>query len=880
MADHGDSSFLPRLIQRWATATPDAAALDHRGQLLTYRELDRHSDAVAAQIRGRVPAGSVVALITDRSPETVCTLLGILKAGCTYLPVDPDTDGERVEQTLRLAQPDLTLATPMPLTLAPAHSAPETRPSGPAYVMPTSGSGGVLKLVEVEHRSVCHNLTALAAALGGITPEDVCLHVASFAFSSSVRQLFLPLIHGARVVLATGTQRLDPRGILHLLQDRGVSVMDVIPSVLSVLLDELQGTPPDAAALLGSRLRLLLLASEPLPGVLAARWQRASGRSDVALYNMYGQTESTGIVSIQRVDAVPASGSVPIGRPLPGTGLLLLDDRLTPVPDGEVGEIAVTGPALARGYRANPAMTTAAFPQLPGMRGDQRIYRTGDLGRRNPDGTLTYIGRQDRVIKVHGQRVDLAHVETALEEHPAVARAAVTEAPPEEATRLRAWVQLRPGYLDETVASRLRTLPDGLRVLDLHPAETDFMHAEIVDRQVYLQHGITVPAHAFVIDAGANIGLFSLSIATRHPDARILAYEPAAPTAAALRINLSANGCSNVTVRPQGLSDHTGDAEITWYPRSSGMSSLHASRTDEQDTLRTIISNQLAHGAIENGDELHGLTDDLVDSKLVGRRLPCSLVRLSDVLDTEADAMVDLLKVDVQKAELEVLSGIDDAHWPRIKQIVAEVHDIDDRLSQMTRLLTDHGYQVHAEQDEMFTGSAVHYLYARRPDARPASPRNIPTEPRRDPVQAVSRRQLTAYLAQRFPTTHVPGSLTILAELPRTTSGKIDRAALAHRAPAPDTTPPEPEPADPISANLAGIWSSVLGTAVHSSDDFFAIGGSSLAAARVIARIRHQYPDLDDLSVRLIFEEPVLRQFAAAIRAQLNTAAPAPYRKG
>lgn len=126
----------------------------------------------------------------------------------------------------------------------------------------------------------------------------------------------------------------------------------------------------------------------------------------------------------------------------------------------------------------------------------------------------------------------------------------------------------------------------------------------------------------------------------------------------------------------------------------------------------------------------------------------------------------------------------------------------------------------------------------------------------------------------------MPGSLTILAELPRTTSGKIDRAALAHRAPAPDTTPPEPEPADPISANLAGIWSSVLGTAVHSSDDFFAIGGSSLAAARVIARIRHQYPDLDDLSVRLIFEEPVLRQFAAAIRAQLNTAAPAPYRKG
>ncbi|WP_331732563.1 FkbM family methyltransferase (plasmid) [Streptomyces sp. NBC_00015] len=879
MADHDSNPFLPRLIQRWATETPDAAALAHRGQVLTYRELDRHSDAVAARIRDRVPAGALVALTTNRTPETVGTLLGILKAGCTYLPVDTGAGSERAEQILRLAKPDLVLKSPVPLTDTPPRSVSESRPSGPAYVMPTSGSGGVLKLVEVEHSSVCHNLTALATTLGGVTPDDVCLHVASFAFSSSVRQLFMPLIHGARVVLATGTQRLDPRGMLRLLQDRGVSIMDVIPSVLAVLLDELQGTPAEAAALLGSRLRLLLLASEPLPSGLAARWQRAVGREDVALYNMYGQTESAGIVSVHRVGSLPTSGSVPIGRPLAGTGLLLLDEHLALVPDGEIGEIAVSGPSLARGYRADPALTAAVFPHTSGGTGDHRIYRTGDLGQRNRDGTLTYIGRRDRMIKVHGQSVDLARVETALEEHSAVARAAVAEAPPEEATRLRAWVQLRPGYLEETVASRLRTLPDGLRVLDLHPAETDFMHAEIFDRQVYLRHGIAVPADAFVIDAGANIGLFSLRIATRHPDARILAFEPAVPTAAVLQINLRVNGCFNVTVRAQGLSDHAGDAEITWYPRSSGMSSLHASHTDEQDTLRAIISNQLAHGAITNGEELRGLTDDLVDSKLVGQRLPCSLVRLSDVLSTEASSTVDLLKVDVQKAELEVLAGIDDEHWPRIKQIVAEVHDIDDRLEQMTRLLTKHGYAVHTDQDEMFTGSAVYYLYARRPDARPPSPQGFSTMTRCEPIRAVSRRQLAVYLAQRFPATHVPGTVTILDELPRTTSGKIDRAALPLHSPAPDTTPPTPDPADPLIAELAGIWSSVLGTTVDSSDDFFAIGGSSLAAARVIARIRRQYPDLD-LSVRLIFEEPVLRQFAAAIHAQLDATAPAPRRKG
>ncbi|MCG5219211.1 FkbM family methyltransferase [Streptosporangium sp. KLBMP 9127] len=881
MVEFASETWPSDACARWAERTPRAIAIECRGQTLTYQELDGATRLAADRLRrAGVPAGGLVALPAERDLETVAAIIGILRARCAYLPLDQDAPPDLLRQILHQAQPHLILAGARDLValaggpreptepLPPPPAAVAEPTPGLAYVMPTSGSGGALKLVEVGQSGVRHNLHALGAAVGGITPHDTYLHVASFAFSSSVRQLFLPLLYGARVVIATQHQRLDPHALLRLIRDSGVSVADLIPSLLSVLLDAVDGLPPrEVAAALGNRLRMLLLASEPLPGRLVAAWRAASGRPDLAMFNMYGQTETAGIVCLHPLGSSDHTAPiVPIGTPLPGVEIELIDPGTSPAGDG-LAEIAVAGPSLAFGYRGDPILTADRFTLGPGHDGvPARHYRTGDLGRLDERGVLAFAGRADRLIKVSGKRVDLAQIETALREHAAVAESAVVALPTEQGPRLLAFARLRDGYLSQDLSDRLRLLPNGLRIMDLHRAETDFMYEEIFEREIYLQHGIGLPADAYVIDAGANAGLFALSVAARYRHARVLAFEPALPTAGILKANLRANDCRNVTVRVQGLSDHTGTATLTWYPHSTGLSSVHADSSEELQTLTSIIANQVRHHALADRDELHDLLDDLAEAKLVQRSLPCRLTRLSDVIDAEGIDLIDLLKIDVQKSELDLLAGIDDRHWARIQQIVAEVHDIDGRLEVMTGLLTRRGYTVVTRQDVMFTGSALHYLYARRPGARrpdPAAPGLLG-----DQITAVSDRELSRHLADRLPSHATPATVTILDDLPRTASGKIDRGVLIRDVPTSLDTD-DRHAASPLAAEIAALWGGVLGKPVGGGDDFFAIGGTSLSAARVITRVRRRY-DLPDLPIRTLFDTPELDAFAAAVHDLLS----------
>ncbi|MFB7918552.1 amino acid adenylation domain-containing protein [Streptomyces sp. NPDC056061] len=886
MREHAPTNTIGAWIERWARTSPDAIALECRGATWSYQTLEHMAQRVADRLyeHGTRP-GNLVALPAHRSPQTVALLLGILKAGCAYLPLEMGHPAARNRQILGRAHADVLLAddeadlvdSGLPVLTA-ASCFELTAPRRPqaisgelAYVMPTSGSTGDLKLVEITHASVHHNLTCLNEALGGITADDVYLHLASFAFSSSVRQLMLPLSVGARCVIATGTERTDPRELLRRMHASGVTVLDTIPSVLAVLTEALEHLPASQEAV--EQLRLLLLASEPLPSALVRAWLRSPARPRARLYNMYGQTETAGIVCLQPIDPTASLGTVvPIGRPLPGTELCLLDDRQRVPADGATGEIVLYGPGVARGYRGDAALTAEHFaasgPHRSG--GTLRGYHTGDLGRRTAEGTIAFVSRRDRMVKVRGQRTSLAEIEHTLVGHEAVAEAAVVDTGTDASGAvLRAFVRLRPGVLDAAVADRLRTLPNGLRVVDLNPRETDFLYAEIFDAEVYRQHGITVPENACIIDAGANIGLFTLSVATRYPTARVYAFEPAAPTAAALQANVLANGCDNVHVRVQGLSERPGPATLTFYPHSSGLTSLHADTGEERAHLVNIISYQLAHDAVPRSEELQEFTTDLADAKLVQQVLPCELSRLSDVLDVEGIETVDLLKVDVQKSETELLNGIREDHWDRIKQIVVEVHDIDGRLRQMAAHLTERGYLVTTKQDQMLAGSPMHYLYARRADARPAA---APTAAADRPAPAtVSDEQLSSYLAARLPSYQVPVSVEILAALPRTVSGKLDRSALRSRRTAGRTTLPGPGPADPVTADIQAVWQEVLGKPVALTDDFFTIGGNSLSAARVITRIRARHTP--EVTLRMIFQERRLDRFAAKVRSLLTTQA-------
>ncbi|MFC0107876.1 FkbM family methyltransferase [Kibdelosporangium aridum] len=882
-----EANTLTGFLAYWARTEPDAIALQCRGETLTFHDLDAAAQRVADHIhaRGGEP-GEIVALAVPRSLGSVIAILGVLKAGCAYVPLEVDDRAGRNTDIVERTKPVLVIAenpfvadeAGVPVLLLNDCTLPVARAAPPAisgatlaYVMPTSGTGGALKLVRISHGNVVYNVHALAAAVGEVSSEDVYLHYASFSFSSSVRQLFLPLSCGARIIIAVGEERLDPEETLHLMRRSGVTIADLIPSVLSGVVDVLETC--EQSRLVGLRLRLLLLASERLRGALVTRWANAWSGPHVDLRNMYGQTETAGIVAVHMVDETTEQPTtVPVGWPINGTNILVVDESLRPVPTGTIGEIIVFGGGQSSGYHGDEELTEQTFPILdlaPGVR--DRGYRTGDLGRMTELGIVEFIGRADSQIKVHGYKVDLAEVERLLESHNAVAEAvAANTAAENQDVRVQAFVRCAGGYVDAALHQRVRHLANGLRILDLNPPETDFMYDEIFVREVYQQGGVEIPRKACVIDAGANIGLFTLFVATNYPDATVYAFELAAPIASTLKTNLAVNSCTNVLVRPYGLSNRSGPATLTFYPHSAGMSSVHASRDEEQATLSTIISNQLRRGEVPDGAELREFAIDLAEAKLVEHQLECTLTRLSDVLDAEGITDVDLLKIDVQKSELDLLRGVRDEHWPLIKQIVLEVHDLDGRLNVVLAELTARGYSTTVKQDALFDGSDLYYVYARRSSARLAAPRTT-NQQRFEPIP-VTGTELRKFLTQRLPSHHIPDSIRILPDFPRTLSGKIDRTAITAIDSAPSITGSEPmDPgSDPWIAEILSVVTEVLKKPIAPSDDFFDVGGNSISAARVITRIRDRYTA--QIKIGLIFTYPQLDLFAAKVREILDKA--------
>jgi phthiocerol/phenolphthiocerol synthesis type-I polyketide synthase E len=251
-----------------------------------------------------------------------------------------------------------------------------------------------------------------------------------------------------------------------------------------------------------------------------------------------------------------------------------------------------------------------------------------------------------------------------------------------------------------------------MEIVHQNEAETRHFFVDIFEHRSYVKHGIRIPKGATVFDVGGNIGLFTLFAYTEAPDARIYTFEPAPPLFDLLRRNVAEH-----RVRAElfnvGLSNREHEAPFTFYPRSSGMSSFHADEAEEKHVLRTIIANQQRLGMADM-DQILSHSEELLDVRFEATTFTAKLRRLGDVIRETGVERIDLLKVDVQKSELEVLEGLDEGDWPRIAQIVLEVHDIDGRLSHLSALLERRGFAVISEQDDLYVGTSLHNIYALR----------------------------------------------------------------------------------------------------------------------------------------------------------------------
>ncbi len=877
------------LFERQAERTPDAAAVVWDGGAMTYAALDRRANQLARYLsRSGLATGGCLVLALERSAEQIVGLLAAWKAGAAFVPLDPAQPPRRLARMLedlagaaagrlfvltrralrgRVAPPGApvveidaeaeAIGRESPLPLGQRGDA-----DLPAYALFTSGSTGWPKATIIRHRSVLNLGAALEravyAAHGG-GPLRVGAN-APLTFDASIKQA-VQLLGGQTLHLIPEEVRRDCEAFVALLREWALDVLDCTPSQLRLLLG--------AGLLSGARPRLVLVGGEALDRAL---WETLAGDPEAAYYNVYGPTECTVDSTVERI----AAGAPPnIGRPLPGVDVLLLDPALRRVPVGVPGEICIGGGGVGLGYAGRPDQTADSFVPHPfAAAPGERLYRSGDLARHLPDGRIEFLGRRDHQVKLRGFRVELGEVEAAIAEHPGVREAVVLAREDQAATRLVAYIVPRSGAAARPEARDRHRLPNGLSVYLLDRTETDYMFQEIFEDGCYLRHGLELPENAVVFDVGANIGLFTLFIGQQAPRARVYAFEPIAPIFEILRANTA---CSGIDVRlfAYGLADREERAGFTFYPRFSSRSGLtaYADRDNEVAVTRRHMAN--TWGAVPGGGEPGLLVemDGILDAKFFAETIEAPLRRLADVIREEGVERVDLLKIDVQRAELAVLQGMDDEAWERVAQVAMEVHDepggpTEGRLAEIAALLARRGFQVLAEQDAALRGTDRHMLFASRRGLRAGAAAPALAAPAA--AGELSGLLLRRFLDERLPEHMLPAEFVFLDELPYNRSGKVDRLAL----PAPEQVQKDRErpvlaPRTPVEEVLSSLFADVLGLRRLGVDEsFFDLGGHSLLATQLASRVREAFQI--ELPLRTLFEAPTVERLARHVESALQ----------
>ncbi len=408
------SVSVPALFAAQVARTPEAVALTFEGRSQTYRELDEASSRLAHLLADQgVTPGRCVALLLSRSAEAIVSILAVLKTGAAYLPIDPAFPAARVEFMLDDAAPIAVITTSglrsrldgcdLPVIEVndprtetyPCTGLPAPAPDDLAYTTYTSGTTGTPKGVAVTHRNVAQLLESLHVGLSP-GPGQVWSQWHSLVFDVSVWEIFGALLHGGRLVVVPESVGGSPVDFHALLVAEKVSVLCQTPSAVGMLSPE------------GLESTALVVAGEACPAEVVDRW--APGRM---MINAYGPTEAT-IYAAMSAPLAPGSDVVPIGSPVPGAALFVLDNWLRPAPEGVVGDLYVSGAGVASGYVCRPGLTASRFVACPFGGPGARMYRTGDLVYWGADGQLRYVGRADEQVKIRGYRIELGEVQAGL----------------------------------------------------------------------------------------------------------------------------------------------------------------------------------------------------------------------------------------------------------------------------------------------------------------------------------------------------------------------------------------------------------------------------------------------------------------------------------
>ncbi len=930
-AREAPSHRVHELVLERARLSPDAVAIDFAGELTTYAELDARSAALATRLR-RLGLGRerLAAICARRSSEMVVAVLAVLRAGGAYLPLDPEYPSERLAFMLEDAAP-LALLTERALveelpsagTLVTIDDAAElvgtVEADSPgsaedlAYVIYTSGSTGTPKGVMVEHGGVV-NLVKEAIEVFGVTPASRVLQFASFSFDAWVVEVLMTLCGGGTLCMASQPELAPGPDLVRTMRQMRVSTSTLPPSVLATLPDE--GL---------ADLDLVCSAGEACPRALAERWGR--GRRFV---NGYGPTETTVAAAYHQVGGeLPAElATVPIGGPIGGAEIQLLDENLAPVPIGEPGELWIGGLGVARGYLGRPELTAERFIPHPTREG-QRLYRSGDRGRWLEDGTIEFLGRTDEQVKVRGFRIEPGEIEAALRAEPEIRDAAVVvrdEGSGNGGARLVAYF-----------------VPEQSRPLELWPSVAEhFVYDEVIyyamtsderRNEAYRKAIAAAVRDKVVVDIGTGKDAILSRICVEEGARHVYALDLMPETVRRARAKVTELGLDDrITVIE-------GDARSVELPELADVSvselvgpigGAEGAARLSNDTRRllregaTIVPERSITriAAVSLSDELLSSPAFPRSTAVYAERIfaqvghPFDLrvclrgLRREDLVsdvgifeDLDFTNVVQLdysrpLELTVTRpgrmhgllawlnlhccpgAEIDIL---DHEHcWlPVLLPVLEQGVDVlpGDRISATIDAWLGNGlnptYRVsgrveraHAE-DVPFDHTAWHSEAVFR--ASPFFERLLQADgqPRiRDAVQAPGARELRARLKRTLPDWMLPTAFVPMPSLPLTGNGKLDRAALPSPQRALEGTSPQYlAPRTDLEQGIVAIWSEVLGLKrVGVRDDFFELGGDSLMAGQVAVRLRLEFGV--ELPLHHLFEAPTVEAVAQTISAQ------------
>lgn len=461
--DFDSNRLVHQEIERYAVETPSKVCLSSQDGILTFAELEKRTNQLARYFcdQHHVKPGDLVALVMDRSQLLIESILAIWKCGAAYMPIDPSYPSSFVSSILQTAQVSLALYDSRQLdcitadqlrkdghklfSLSDQSAAQEdsskinrtVSAADLAYVIYTSGSTGVPKGAMVEHHGMLNHLHAKVVDLG-LSKTSIIAQNAPSSFDISVWQMFAALFVGGKTVVFSPKAQLDPLKFINEIECEKINVLEVVPSYLNTLLDILEQSNINSDLTL---LQYLIVTGEELYPCVVNRW--FSAFPSIPLVNAYGPTEASDDITHHLLRGPISIGSVPIGRPIPNTLIYLLDSERRVVPEGEVGDLYVSGICVGRGYLHDPEQTAKVFICDPFIK-NRRMYRTGDRGRWNKEGALEFHGRKDNQLKVRGFRLDVGELERRLSECADI-KNVVVGAAPNAKDQLIAYVVLQSG---------------------------------------------------------------------------------------------------------------------------------------------------------------------------------------------------------------------------------------------------------------------------------------------------------------------------------------------------------------------------------------------------------------------------------------------------